>query len=465
MLLLRRREKDFMLRRDPKYIDSFKKDYAIMMEDIKDSTYVPAKDKTDVINQMKVYKNDFLTLYEEEVLKGLTYDTGLQGQMRSTVHKTEEQLHNISKTLHTHLNSSIANAERLMYITLILASILTGGLVLYLSNSITGRMKELNSIMKEFSSGEADLTKQIHFKGKDELVELSEYVNEFVNKLRGIFIGVVQGVEKIADENTRIAATVEQFNATFSDQAVQTSGVAAAMEEMSLSSATVSEVIGTMESNTNFAKDKVKEGTQMLAKSVGVINEINEKTSQLRETVSSLANSSNQIGDIISSINDIADQTNLLALNAAIEAARAGEAGRGFAVVADEVRKLAERTQASIKEITDIITELKRETDNTSTNMQEANAKVEEGVRTMDETGHVFNELVVIIDDMISSNDTVAISVSEQVTTVQDVSINTQAISSGVEESAATVEEISRSTFMLSESAEDLKSQISKFKV
>lgn len=465
MLMLRRREKDFMLRRDPKYIDKFRKDYDKMIVNISESKLVPSSEKPILKGLMEDYKRDFIALYKAEVNIGLSHTEGIQGKMRETVHRTDTQLSKLSENLNSHFSAEIKSAEKFMYILLLISSAFTGGLVLYIANSIVSRLKDFNSIMKELASGEADLTKRIDFKGKDELVELSGYFNKFIKNLRGLFTGIVDSAEQISDENSRIASTVEEFNATFREQSIQTSSVAAAMEEMSASSATVSEVIVNMENNTNMAKEKVKEGAGMLKKSVGVINEINEKTSKLRETVTSLTNSSNQIGEIISSINDIADQTNLLALNAAIEAARAGEAGRGFAVVADEVRKLAERTQLSIKEITDIITELRNETNRTSIDMQDANDKVEEGVLSVSETGVVFNELVGIVDEMIASNDTVATSVSEQVSTVQEVSMNTQAISSGVEQSAATVNEISESTNTLSSSASELKQQMAKFTV
>lgn len=465
ILMLRRREKDFMLRFDPKYIQSFNKDFAKAIVDIDNSEKISADSKELTKIAMENYKKDFLAYTDEQTAMGLNPKSGILGEMRATVHKTDSQLKMIEESLTMYLNAEMRGAERFMYMVLIASSIVTMVLVIFIGNSILSRIKELNHLMSDLSSGDADLTKQLDFQGRGELVELSGYINKFVRNLRTLFVDIVNSANNIADENTRIAATVEQFNATFSDQASQTASVAAAMEEMSASSANVSDVIGNMESNTNMAKDKVKEGTDMLDKSVGVINEISNKTQQLKDTVTSLANSSNQIGDIINSINDIADQTNLLALNAAIEAARAGEAGRGFAVVADEVRKLAERTQISIKEITDIIVELRSETEKTSQNMEDANQKVEEGVQTMSDTGMVFSELVSIVDDMIAANDTVTMSVSEQVTTVQDVSMNAQAISSGVEESAATVAEISMSTTELSRSAETLKQHLSRFKV
>lgn len=465
ILMLRRHEKDFMLRLNTKYIDAFEKSYITMVEDINHSAELDKNSKQEALNLIASYRKDFLALTEEQHILGFNETEGLQGEMRNIVHKTDTELDRLKEIMTSYLNGQSKSAAGFMYAVLVLASLITVVLAGLAANSVVNRIKTLNGLMREFSGGDADLTKQISFNGNDELVELSGYINKFVQNLRRLFIEVLQSAEKIADENSRIAATVEQFNATFSEQAMQTSSVAAAMEEMSASSANISDVISNMEDNTNSAKDKIKEGSRMLDKSIRVINDINAKTVQLGATVGSLASSSGQIGEIIDSINDIADQTNLLALNAAIEAARAGEAGRGFAVVADEVRKLAERTQSSIKEITAIISELKNETDKTSANMQEANEKVVEGVQTMNETGTVFAELVSLVDGMISSNNVVASSVSEQVNTVQEVSMNAQAISAGVEESAATVNEISASTGEMSHNAEILKDQMSRFKV
>lgn len=464
MLMLRRREKDFMLRRDPAYIKKFGKDFNTIISDVDRSDKISGKFKPEIVDYLKKYKKDFLALFEEEKVLGLGSSDGINGRMESITGEIFKNLEGISADMKDILRERKSASERSVYFSMAVSALVAIILVALIGVSIFSRIKSLNLLMKDLSSGEADLTKKIELEGRGELVELSGYINVFISNLRAVFVKIVAGVENMAAENTRIAATVQQFNTAFSDQAAQTAGVAAAMEEMSTSAESINGVIENMESRTGMAKDKAREGTGMISRSVSVINEISSKTTQLQSTVDNLAEASGQIGDIINSINDIADQTNLLALNAAIEAARAGEAGRGFAVVADEVRKLAERTQISIKDITDIITELRNETTKTSVNMKEANSKVEEGVGAMHDTGEVFEALVGIVDDMISANDAVAVSVSEQMNTVYDVSSNAQAISSGVEESAATVQEISLATDGLSAGAGDLKTLLQSFR-
>ncbi len=193
--------------------------------------------------------------------------------------------------------------------------------------------------------------------------------------------------------------------------------------------------------------------------------DINTKTTHLSDTINKLLESSSQIGEILTVINDIADQTNLLALNAAIEAARAGEAGRGFAVVADEVRKLAERTTKATSEIENIISTLQNESERASQEMSSASISVTNGVEVIETTTTSFSKVVNGVSNVANTTYQLMEGFNIQHQTVQNVNDKTQVIASGIEESNAAVNEISITVDHLQERTEALKRLVGQFKV
>ncbi|MCD8492795.1 MAG: methyl-accepting chemotaxis protein [Geovibrio sp.] len=195
-----------------------------------------------------------------------------------------------------------------------------------------------------------------------------------------------------------------------------------------------------------------------------IITDIKQKVSELGGTVQNLSESSQEIGNIIGVINDIADQTNLLALNAAIEAARAGEAGRGFAVVADEVRKLAEKTQRATQEIGGIINSLQSETRTVTDTMGKASVTVEKGVSIIGEAKESFDGIVKSMDQIKSVNDVMAHSVTAQTNALVNISHRLDSVTTGVEQSVYAVQTVSETVAHLQKQANDLMQMTSGFK-
>jgi methyl-accepting chemotaxis protein len=195
------------------------------------------------------------------------------------------------------------------------------------------------------------------------------------------------------------------------------------------------------------------------------MNKIAEVVKRSASTVQKLGQSSEQIGEIIQVIDDIADQTNLLALNAAIEAARAGEQGRGFAVVADEVRKLAERTTKATKEIAAMIKEIQRDTIGAVSSMEEGTSEVEKGKHLADKAGQSLEQIIEGAGKVADIVSQVAAASEQQSSASEQISKNIEAISSVTQQSAAGVQQIARAAEDLNRLTNNLESLVSKFKI
>lgn len=354
-------------------------------------------------------------------------------------------------------------------IKFILIAVISIGLIIaaaiYIARRISGSIKNVSSSLKEIAEGEGDLTKAIVVDTNDEVGELSRYFNEFISKLRDIIQAVMMNADTVASSSTQLAASTEELSTTMNNQAAQISGVASATEQMTASAAEVSGSIDEGRKNIDETNALTIEGNNKLQDAVNEMTVIKGNVETLGTTIQGLLESSSRIGDILNVITDIADQTNLLALNAAIEAARAGEHGRGFAVVADEVRKLAERTQTSTGEISNIIQSLQKEAKLASTEMTNAKTKVEGGVEIINDTKATFEHIVQAVDTMSRVNGIIQSAVEEQVGAIQNINESTQVIASGVEESSSALQEVASTISSLQIQADELKLLVNKFKI
>jgi methyl-accepting chemotaxis protein len=337
-------------------------------------------------------------------------------------------------------------------------------LTYFVTKIMTRSIVEANEFLKEISEGEGDLTKELPVTSKDEVGMLATHFNTFIAKLNEIISVVKNGSEGVAAASTELASSTEELSVTIQDQATQVNSVASATEEISVTSNEVLESLKGANEETQNADSLTTKGKDKLLSSVNEVMGIKEKVEKLGITIESLSQSSSEIGNIINVINDIADQTNLLALNAAIEAARAGEHGRGFAVVADEVRKLAERTQGATKEIEAIIVTLQNETKTATVDMNEATEKVVSGAETIKETEDVFEQIVGSVETINISNGAINSSIEEQVSAITNINDNAQVISAGIEQSSTALHQVSRTVTDLQKQADDLYLLVGKFR-
>lgn len=337
--------------------------------------------------------------------------------------------------------------------------------IIILNKSVVSPIKYTATLISSLTHGDGDLTKRVNIKSKDELGQLASYINTFISNVQEIIKEVKESTDEVASGTDELSATMEELSTTFASQAKQLSDMAISMDTIKQ----ISQDTSTSLSNNMGILESTAVRTQQGAEALnGVQNNminIKDETVSLAEAIDRLASSSSQIGEILSVINDIANQTNLLALNAAIEAARAGEAGRGFAVVADEVRKLAERTQHATREIETIIGSLQKETESVSYEMQRSVDSVQLGVDNIGETNSGFVSVVDGIQELNRDMQSVAAQVSNQYNTIVSTNDNTQTIVAGVEESSSAVNEIANTVEHLQARAVQLKNTINRFRI
>lgn len=334
----------------------------------------------------------------------------------------------------------------------------------FIFDKIIKRINLVTNDLKIIAEGEGDLTKVIEVEAKDETGILAKYFNMFILKLREIIQTVKDNANTVAASTSQLAATSEELSRTAADESAQLSSVASAVAELESTAQGILNSIRESDLLSKNTLDVTGEGKDMLNKLIKEMESLNKKMTNLNDTIVAFISTSNDIGGILATINDIADQTNLLALNAAIEAARAGEHGRGFAVVADEVRKLAEKTQHSTKEIEVMIRNLQKEAKGSEENMSEFRSTVDNVLIAIESTNKKFDDILKLVKEVANKNSIIGNSTEEQFKAIEDISRSIQTISSGFEESTRAIQNVSQTAEDLERESSNLKAIVGKFK-
>ncbi|MCM0080975.1 methyl-accepting chemotaxis protein [Geomonas sp. Red32] len=269
----------------------------------------------------------------------------------------------------------------------------------------------------------------------------------------------------IASSSAQLQATSQEMAGGSEEAAGQTHSVVTATEQMAATATDIARNCHAAAKNSDEANATARTGTKVVADTVEVMNRIAERVRSTADTVENLGARSDQIGEIICTIEDIADQTNLLALNAAIEAARAGEQGRGFAVVADEVRALAERTTKATREIGEMIKTIQAETKGAVAAMEEGVREVHQGTQAAAKSGDALKEILFQIDKVSQQVNQIAIAAEEQTATVEEISANTNRISSAVRSTADGSRHSAQAASQLATMAEELNGVVRQFRI
>ncbi|WP_277057574.1 methyl-accepting chemotaxis protein [Trichlorobacter lovleyi] len=356
--------------------------------------------------------------------------------------------------------------------TLILSvsfSCVMGALTLLLSllivSSITSPLKSLVEMLQDIAQGEGDLTRRLETGRKDEFGEVASWFNRFVDNIHSIISQASNTTVQVATASNQLQSTAEQIATAAEEVACQTATVATASEEMSATSNDISRNCSMASDIANRASEMANNGAEVVQETLRGMEQIADKVRESAHTVEALGARSDQIGAIVGTIEDIADQTNLLALNAAIEAARAGEQGRGFAVVADEVRALAERTTRATREIGEMIKAIQQETGGAVSSMEQGVAEVERGMDSSRRSGEALQLILEGINEVTMQVHQIAAAAEEQTAVTGEISTNIHQITDVVQQTANGAHETADAASMLSKLSNDLEGLVGRFKL
>ncbi|MBI5474990.1 MAG: methyl-accepting chemotaxis protein [Ignavibacteriae bacterium] len=310
-----------------------------------------------------------------------------------------------------------------------------------------------------------DLTIELEQKTQDEVGKLIKSLNDHVAGLR-MTVGEVQGVTvAVSNQVSQILTDSNSMDQGMRQQMEQSALVTNAVEEMTNTIAENSRNASDTAATAKEAKAAAEQGGRVVQETVNGMKQIADVVRRSATTVKELGKSSDQIGEIISVIDEIADQTNLLALNAAIEAARAGEQGRGFAVVADEVRKLAERTSKATKEIANMIKKIQVDTKDAVASMEEGTQQVDAGIQLADKAGESLKVIVGVSQTVTEKVANIAAASEQQTETSEQITRNVEAISTVTAETANGIQQIARAADDLNSLTMKLQELVVKFKL
>ena len=463
MLQLRRAEKDFMLRLDTKYLPRFDDTITKLEQSLSRST-IDSNTKSQLNSLIATYQSSFQALVKAQVELGVNLESGALGKMRESVSKSDTVVSQIVEETVTHVKNSVSEAQFLAITIFVIAGVIVLVLVYFTSHSIIVPNERVYHSINDIRRNN-DLSVMIEQTGKDEITIMTTDFNSLIGDFKNLIYEVNGALNTLNVATDHLSESTAATSSGMQEQLHEADMVATAATEMQ---ATIQDISHNTEAAAKKAEStnlSAQQGRSEVESTVNHIRELSGSLGSASDVVSQLEKDGETIGSVLDVIRGIAEQTNLLALNAAIEAARAGEQGRGFAVVADEVRSLAQRTQESTSEIEGIINTLQQRTQEVVSIMHQCRSQGDESASQAIKAGELLGAITEDVQTIMEMSTQIAVAIDEQSQVASEVNKNVVRIRDIAQDASEHASRNAQTSEEVSEQGRVLYAAIDKFKV